>query len=398
MTTTQLQRERFSRRLHATLWISLIALLPSTIYAECMRDADCGEGEICESAPSSIGECYIDEEGEEVCVEEEIESVGYCQEAPINCEQDSDCPSHLRCASSGGIEPSGSTSTSSSGGGPVPPPEGSEGFEGDDDPDADADPAPEEPEEVPEDDEQMMCVFIPTECSADGDCAENFRCEIFTYAAGCLEPAAVPCEEGEDCPPQDFEDDCEDEEITEGFCVPTEIECDSDDACPADWRCREIVNYECDTDDIAVDSSDSEARDPLPAPEGEAEPVEPGEMEEADELEEPETDVGCEETSRTLCVPIGFGHIDLYEGEVSPASDDSVSTGSIEERDPDSASPSDGDEEGSEALSAEDTDDMDATADIEESSCRASARSMSPWSLFMLLAVLGLRRRLKIIA
>jgi hypothetical protein len=47
----------------------------------------------------SIGGCFIDESGEEICEEESISEVSFCVEIPIPCAVDSDCPSHLRCAS-----------------------------------------------------------------------------------------------------------------------------------------------------------------------------------------------------------------------------------------------------------------------------------------------------------
>ena len=57
------------------LWAAL-ALTPTTVYAECTQDSDCADGEICESALISVGECFIDEDGEEVCTgDEEIEEV-----------------------------------------------------------------------------------------------------------------------------------------------------------------------------------------------------------------------------------------------------------------------------------------------------------------------------------
>ena len=376
------------------IWTAMV-LIPTAGHAECTEDSDCAEGEICESAPSSVGECYIDEDGEEVCTEEEAESLGYCMEAPIDCEQDSDCPSHLRCENVDGQNGDVSVSGSATSGGstPAPSPDGQKERE--------ADPYPEEPE----DEESMMCVYIQTECEVDTDCIENFRCEIYTYSVGCAEPAEVPCEEGEDCEP--LEDTgptgCEEEEVTEGFCEPIDIECDSDNACPSDWRCKEFVEYECDSDDFVTNEAEM---GPVP-------PIEEGPMgtegeEDTDEdnlVEDVLPSEDCEETRRSMCVPVGLE----YESFGMDSNDRSTSTeGSEPSRDPlnddgedDPASVNEGGEDdsddgGTPTPAGEGTDDMSASDDVEDSSCRSSSGRTSPLMLIGLLMVLGLRRRMSL--
>ena len=107
------------KRLSVLLWFATFSIPLSAHALECASDADCAEGEFCEIWEVPSAPCTIDEEGNEDC--EEVESaeeemIGLCQEQAIECEQDSDCPSHLSCEFvSNRIEPAGEGSASSSG-------------------------------------------------------------------------------------------------------------------------------------------------------------------------------------------------------------------------------------------------------------------------------------------
>jgi hypothetical protein len=379
------------------LWAA-IAFTPAAVYAECTQDSDCAEGEICESAPISVGDCFFDEEGVETCTgEEEVEAVGYCTEAPIDCVQDSDCPSHLRCAnsqrpgSSGGSGSSMSSQGSSGDPSPSPNPDEAEPESDEaEDPDADQLVAPEE-------EESMMCVYISTQCETDSDCSADFHCETHSYAVDCAVP--VICEqseeEGEDnaldenCYPAETDVDCGEEEVTEGFCEPNEIECDSDDACPTDWRCQEIIHDACGDLTITTNSDGEPERD---EGEPEADESEP----EVDEVapREPED---CAETARSMCVPVGVDYGSHYVGEhrdSMPGSD--PETDPLDNQDDDGGNGSDGGD-GNDGNDGDDDDNppigVSDNNDVEESSCSANSRGASPWTLFGLLALLGLRRR-----
>ena len=365
------------------LWAAL-ALTPTAVYADCTQDSDCAEGQICETAPISNVDCFIDENGEEICTEEELtETVGYCTDAPINCVQDSDCPSHLRCE---GFE--GMTSSPGDPGALPPPPNPDEEGE----PDPDADPIEGETEDVP-----AMCVYIPAECETDDDCGENFHCETYTYEEGCTMPVPVECEGGEDCPPaEDFDEiDCGEEEFSEGYCEPNEIECDSDDACPADWHCREMNELVCDDDDVTI--AEGEPREDSGAFVDEPEP----------EDEDPAAPVACQELRREVCVPVGLDYVEISGGEVTEPDittdpdteiNDGDGSGSAPGTDGDGDDDTDNDntDNDNENDGDDDTDppSENSGGDVEESSCSASSRGASPWTLFGLLALLGFRRRI----
>jgi uncharacterized protein (TIGR03382 family) len=242
----------------------------------------------------------------------------------------------------------------------------------------------------------MICVFIPEECQVDDDCGENFRCESIGHSIGCASPEEI-CPEGEECEPIESID-CEEEEFVESFCVPEEIECDSDDACPADWSCQEFTDYICDAIPVPVDD-----------PEG------------SEEIPEEDWEGSCTEETESFCVPAGF----YLGGEVEATTTVSSEDGTGSARDPDSSedlsTPSDGsngegNEEGNgegnaegngegsdnaDGESNEPSDPADTSAsdaneagDEEESGCNASSSPFTTWSLlsFLMLGML-LRRR-----
>ena len=285
-----------------------------------------------------------------------------------------------------------------SSGDPLPPPTPDEAeAEAETETETESNEAPESDQLIaPEEEESMMCVYIPTQCETDSDCSDDFHCETHSYAVDCAVP--VICEqseeEGEDnaldenCYPAEPDVDCGEEEVTEGFCEPNEIECDSDDACPTDWRCQEVVDIACDEPSITTSSAREPERD-------EGEP-------EADEVapREPED---CAETTRSMCVPVGVDYVSHDAGDhrdPMPGSD--PETDPLGNEGDDGGNGSDGGD-GNDSNNDNDGNDGDDddnppaevsdNNDVEESSCSANSRGASPWTLFGLLALLGLRRR-----
>jgi len=350
-------------------------VLPSMVHAsECDSDEDCNADEYCQVV-GSTGEvvCFVAEDGTEECedVPAEEESFGFCELRPIECQTDSDCPSHLECSTyddfeDGEVRPAEMI--------PPPPVDDSE-----EDPDGvPADDLPPEEMEIDGEDEGGMCVYNPAECETDNDCGMNFHCQIETFVEGCVFPAAPDCaEEDEDCV-DTFEvpEECDEREWTEGYCQPDEIECDSDAACPSDWSCKQIEEYACE--EVTVSREAPEPSD------GDEEAAQVPDF----------NDIPCEEIVRSLCVPLGV-HEGYLTGSASLSSETDVvdgepnSTPSSEE-DPDSEGGEPGTEEGEPR-----TEEGSSNADLEEDSgCDAKSTSPTPLALFGLLALVGLRRRL----
>ena len=269
----------------------------------CESDADCDEGERCEYFETSVI-CEVDDMGNERC--EEFIGEGECfpyEEAGPPCESDSDCPSHLRCLElpwvSEAPEMEAVDCAEEDCGESFAPPCEGEGCEGD--------PLPPPPPS-----EEMMCVYEEIECASDDECPENFYCAQYEYSIGCPE---IACPEGEDCP----EIDCPEETEVYQACAPNEIECDSDEACPADWSCETFTHYdECgrETSSGSAGSPDGSATDPdsAPSPDPEEAPAPEGveEDEAAREGQFPvEEDCAPEAIEeRSLCVPNGLS---VYE-------------------------------------------------------------------------------------
>ena len=387
--------------LSVLVWFSMFSTPFSSYAMECSSDVECGEGEYCELIlVPSADPCFIDEEGNEVCEEDSTETeevLGFCEERPIECMEDSDCPSHLSCewagmsssgssAGSAGSSGSSSGSSGSSGSGSsgdfesVPPEMDAEAMPESEVEEAPSEDLPAEPDQQrPEpSDESMMCVFVPSSCEEDNDCAMNFHCEISTLMVDCAVPEVI-CDEGEDC--EEFAPvDCGEEEYTEGHCMPDTIECDNDAACPSDWHCREQVEFSCDSDDIAIG-----APEPAQDREREAEPN-----------EEPE-DVSvsdCEETVRSLCMPIGLDGAYGFS-EVSSTNNDGDRT---EPRPGDNRPEldNDNDQSGDGSVDGDAFDESSSNSDVveDEGGCDAHSNQQSSWMLIFSLALLACRRRL----
>lgn len=377
------------RALQTTTWVTLLCT-PALVQAmECNTNADCAQGEQCQLLDSIEETCTIDEEGTEICSGGTIETFGICVELPIECMTDTDCPSHLKCVEGGGA---GTISEGSTG----MATEGSTGSEGATDPA----PPPEEGMNVPEqdlpppdeaevEDGPNMCAFIPTECETNAECGSHFHCQLETYFVGCgmpTTPVVVNCDEGEDCLPDPADPveeppPCEAEEITEGYCVPDEIDCAGGEICPDDWRCREVLGVICEGENVNATDDQPSAEIPDQDPS-------------ADFVEEPAS--SCEETMRSLCVPVGMGFGGgrgalpggSATGEIASTGDGTMTTGTGGS----GAAPTTPETEEGDANQPE-SQAAGSSADVEDSGCSASTRSASPWALFGLFALLGLRRR-----
>jgi len=273
---TQHKTPSAQRLLTLALALTLPALSAAHAAAqECAQDADCASGDRCEFVVSR-GACGVDDQGTVTCEEPDETPLGFCYTPPTPCMSDAECGPFTECL----LGLIGGDVTVS-----VDCAEGDEGCG------ALEAPAPEAPPA------EGYCAPRQTSCAANSDCPSDFHCEIFTYEVGCARPAA-PCAEGEDCPEQPPVDDCADlEPVTEGICLPNEIDCAGGAACPADWRCVEIESVSCSGGAIEGGAP----RDSAPQPsEGGAGSAEGGAPEAPLPTEE------CVSATRSLCVPEGW--------------------------------------------------------------------------------------------
>ena len=375
---------------HLQLILILCYLLGTGIQAfgsECTSDTDCGSGEYCEIYGEEVATCSIDSEGNEVCDEiDEQEVLGFCEERPIECTENSDCPSYLICARQGNVTVA-SDADDSNHDEDIPPEGVEESSDREARPASDELSAPEMTDPGDQPDGPGMCIFVPAECETDNDCAMHFHCEIYEVGVSCGAVPEYDCPEGEDCP--EIEPvDCGDVDSSTGLCLPDEIECDSDNACPSDWRCQEIVESSCSGIEVApieemADSSDSDSSDSDSSSEGAPE------MTETEPQAQRLVEDMCEETTRSLCVPRGLG-----------AGHSSVATGSgIAE---DRTTNNQGGENGGALNTEEETDDENSSdasnnADVEEGGCQAHSThpaSLLAWMLLLLGSFFNLRRRM----
>jgi hypothetical protein len=269
--------------LHTLLALTLALTLPAlslteAMAQECTQDADCESGDICQLS-GAVGACSVDDQGTVTCDEPAEPAVGFCYTPPPSCMSDAECGPFTECVFAED-DTSYSTELDCVADMTCPP---------DEEPAAPEESAPSE----------GVCAPKQTSCEADSDCPSSFHCETYTYEVGCVAPAA-PCAEGEECPePAPVECD-EMEAVTQGVCLPNEIECDSDAACPADWRCVELEEVSCSSGGSVGSSGSSEGGAP------EADPVErPAGGAEAEALP-PIDDTSCVSEARSLCVPSGW--------------------------------------------------------------------------------------------
>lgn len=364
------------RSIKSAAYIALLCAPAITHAFECTSDADCAQGEHCELMEIFQGTCSIDEEGNEICTEVEGEDSGICVENPIECETNSDCPGHLTCVQPGEIS-FGSSDGSGGASDPEPAPPPRENME------APVDDLPP-PDEEPILAGPSMCIFIEAQCETNNDCGSHFHCELHTYEVGCVEPAIgeIDCGAEEDClPPEPEIESCENEVFTEGFCVPDEIDCGGGEMCPDDWRCTEVVDFICDAVEIAIPTEGEEAQAP--------------EMADVPEDVEPEPVDRCEEATRSRCVPVGIDYSYGTTAQPIPVDGGDGRDPVVDPEIDPTVNPDTGDGGGGE-VGTEPPAPETGSADVEEGGCDASSRKSTPWALFGLFALLGLRRRIRI--
>lgn len=326
--------------------VTLPALSASDAAAqECSQDTDCASGDRCELY-ASMETCSVDDQGTVTCDETTEATVGVCYTPPTPCMSDAECNAFTECVFleydlpviTEGCDPQGN----------CPPP----------------DATPEmTPEVTPS---EGLCAPRFVSCQADSECPSDFRCELYTYEVGCAAPPAL-CVEGEECPEAEPVDCGDVEPVTEGTCVPNEIECESDAACPADWRCVQIEEGYCGGGTIegsAGSASGAPEEDPVDSPD--PRPAPPAEMGGAmggamggESFMDP-----CVTTTRSLCVPEGWGAGSPYGAQASDARETGAVGGELAspETSPESPSVAEGGVEGAPA----------ASNDVESGGCDAA--------------------------
>ncbi len=242
----------------------LVTFAAATVTAqECESDADCDEGYDCEMPSIACAE-GPNGEGREDCEEERQQLTGECVRGPLSCDSDADCPGILTCQSWG----------SSS----VPCTVDEEGNEEC----GDADPVEEE----------LFCDWTPARCDDDTPCDEGFECEQGgEISVG--EDCAEACDEEGNCTSDCGDQEPDFQETTEGYCIPVEIECETDDQCPTDWSCYSLSYEECS----GSGSSGSGGTD-----DGDVPPEPGGGEQEGDEE-------ACQTIEESRCIPPGFDQL-----------------------------------------------------------------------------------------
>ena len=252
-------------------WACALALCLWTATASaqeaCEQSSDCPDGHFCAVSGVDCPELPGSD-----CMEMQR---GQCEAVPegiVQCEDQADCPAYLTCIAppvvNTGSSSSGSSGTASGSAGGASDDDGA----GDDDSAGENDGAGDEDEAAdfaaPEADPnaRRFCIFLPTECMADGDCADGFTCDI--------ECAAAPICAGEDCP-EPADDPCAG--VT-GECIPAQQPCQEDAMCANDWICAELPGR-CNPDSVPVEAPPAEATPEEGAPPEPREPA-PPEMDE----------------------------------------------------------------------------------------------------------------------
>ena len=264
-----------------SFWIGLIiCLLPAVSWAqECETNDDCGENEVCveEACPPCA-------EGDECppCTSScQVLGDGPIAVGPETCEADEECPVGMACQEitvpcSGGMVPKpveDCACPDCAPGEDCPPCDCGEG-----DPE---EPVQEEPGEEEPCEDEVIQICAPVECEPEAsECGENFSCqpveEICSGSASSSGSGGSAPSEGEATDPSNGDEDSagsdetdevtteeepteeepteeeptEDEvvveeveedwecEVVASACLPNEIECATDEDCPADWSCE----------------------------------------------------------------------------------------------------------------------------------------------------------------
>jgi hypothetical protein len=230
--------------------IGLVATVAyaSPATADCETDEDCGAGRICVTHEYETPDCDVSmpdcEEGDEECLarikeamedceSSEVITVSYCEPAP--CETDADCGDDMVCVEY--------VNEWCSGSGDVV---------------CDDDGECSEVEEEPECGSETIkeCAYpYEAPCEQDADCGEGFDC-VATEICSCSAGDDTPTDDGNagdedgEAPdvgdaPSDGDGEADDPEEPDCSCEPTgenhcelqEIDCTSDDDCPAGMIC-----------------------------------------------------------------------------------------------------------------------------------------------------------------
>jgi Cys-rich repeat protein len=380
---------------------ALMMLLPATALAEseCSTDADCPEGSFCITGGMTDCACPPCDPDDGECPDcncpDPTEVMGYCDSFEIDfgqivageCASDSDCPLDFVCQE---VDvPCDTAPPCACACEPCP----------EDDPACD--PKCDEcecPEPEPCSDEtQQLCVFSPTECTADADCADGFVCEAIeecygSGSSGCVCGGCVcpTCMEGEECPPCDCPEDpvCECEDEPESFeecitvasiCFPEEVVCETDADCAEDFICFDVGDSEENCVCAGCDCA--------PCPEGEecepcdCPPCECGDLEGDPEL---------------MCIPAGWDEAGfLGGGDVSMGE----AMGSVKGENDDTAtpqSPEDGENDPNANLSGDGAEKAADDTRSESTGCTAGHNTNAAPAGLLFLLVFGLailRRR-----
>lgn len=234
------------------------------IESECVTDADCAEGQVCEVVAASTCACAPCESPDECppCECPPETEITACVTPPVTCESDADCPDHLTCllynqagiAEPCEVDPDGNSMC----GDPMPYPEGG------------------------------TCEFMPPTCSDSSDCDEGFSCEVIEA------PCAVMCDSNGEC-----DETCGDQPDTGGQCFPEQIACDTNADCPTDWTCYEFAYSECSGGGtVPACECPPCSEQECPVCECDSAPVDPTE---------------CTETVENYCIPAGWdGYVEGY--------------------------------------------------------------------------------------
>ncbi len=172
---------------------------------DCETDADCPEYLTCVTDSPPVA-CTVEPNGgEEVCEEPDpADERSFCAYEPIECAQDSDCPTDFECISFGSF---GDCAT-------IACPEGEEC----------------EQIECDEPEEQFACAPRQIECEADADCPTEWSCQTYESGGcgdvgeGTVEPdeGGSGGQEGDAEPRQEGDQDCTVETVS--ACVPPGFE------------------------------------------------------------------------------------------------------------------------------------------------------------------------------
>lgn len=243
----------------------LVLALPGLASAvPCTTNADCAEGELCESS-GSCPPCPGDGTPCDDTCTTTSECVGYTSEAPAvagpACATDADCPYGFGCME---LQVGAVACDCACANCPPDMP---------DCPPCECPPC----DEVPTTNE-LRCVFVAAACDTDADCAGGFACTGQEVCSGGGSACACPgCEPGVECPPCDCPPPVEpppDSCVTvSAWCLPPQIACQDGAACPTDWTCEQIpmgssaCDCACACDPDTGECPPCECACPEPAPE-----------------------------------------------------------------------------------------------------------------------------------